>query len=88
MGESKRWRRKYPSIIHKKQIDGEYLNECDKYDLMKLGFERKDAKRLLSAFAAVSGADVDYTTQSVRKSETQARANYAESFYSINTLSS
>ena len=50
LGSSEKWMRKYPMIVWKKRIDGEYLTECDKYDLIEVGFERKDAKRLLRAF--------------------------------------
>ena len=87
LGDSKRWRKKYPKIIHKQKIDGEYLNNCDKYDLIKLGFERKDAKRVLYAFSQVCGSNDSYTHHKPRKQSFPARTDDAESFYSIRTLS-
>ena len=87
LGENGRWRRKYPKIIHKKNIDGEYLSSCDKYDLMKLGFERKDAKKVLYAFWQVCGSQDSYSHHKPRKSSSPTRSDYTESFYSIRSLS-
>ena len=89
LGENKRWRRKYPTIIHKQKIDGGYLMNCDKYDLMNIGFQRKDAKKVLYAFSQVCESIDNYAHQKPRKSSSPSRTEfeYAESFYSIGSLS-
>lgn len=86
LGEGKRWRRKYPTIIHKKKIDGEFLNNCDKYDLIKLGFERKDAKRLLYAFSTVS-EQICESNDTYQHHKPRNEYEDTQSFYSIRSLS-
>eukprot|EP01083_Nonionella_stella_P145080 453925_1 len=91
LGKTKRWQKTYPHIVIESDIDGEFLNGCSKYDLIKLGFERKDAKKIMCAFSDMSGSRDVYTMKQKRNAQTPTpvhRHNYAESFYSINTLSS
>ena len=69
LGSSEKWMRKYPMIVWKSRIDGEYLTECDKYDLIEVGFERKDARRLLRAFTLRQTRSTKYTKKKPKRSK-------------------
>eukprot|EP01084_Bolivina_argentea_P152704 266335_1 len=90
LNDSKSSRKKYRSIVLANEIDGEYLNQCSKYDLMKLGFPRKLAKKILRNFVAMSASKQLYqdnkriATNIDKKFE---NTYYAESFASIYTIS-